>query len=279
MPEINLPTYSQVESIKNSVENAAFLKNRVAFESPGTYTWTVPAGVTQVHLTGASAGGGAGGTGGSGAGGNGAVGQGGGVGANGGNGGSGGVGGVGGLGMFIYNLPIEVTPNGTISITIGAGGTGGSGGIGGGVNGSGSPSTKASDGAPGGSTSFGDKVTLIGGRGGIGGSGGAIGTNGATTPGGASMPGSTGMVGDAGTGASTIAKLISQHFPFYTNTQDYNTSTTRISSTLGGKGSGGAYSTSSVGGLGGTPSSLVGKNGTNGTSGGNGSSGILIIRW
>jgi hypothetical protein len=76
----------------------------VVFKTPGTYSWTVPNGVTLIWVT--IVGGGGGGGGGS-------------------SSSSGGYGGGGGGGGIIYHLPLKVSPGKTLTITVGAGGNGG----------------------------------------------------------------------------------------------------------------------------------------------------------
>ncbi len=115
------------------------MTRRAVFTSSGTFT--VPANVTQIWVSGC-AGGGGGGTGG---------------GAGGTNVGSGA--GGGGAGQSIQKSAYAVTPGASISITIGAAGTGG--GAGGTGNGG--------SGTSGGNTTIGTLVTLNGGSGGPGG--------------------------------------------------------------------------------------------------------------
>lgn len=56
MPEINLPTYGQVESIKQSVKTEKIIE----FLTPGQHSWTAPKNVTSIFIT-ACGGGGSGG--------------------------------------------------------------------------------------------------------------------------------------------------------------------------------------------------------------------------
>ena len=118
------------------------------FDTPGSFTWTRPAGVDVVYVTIVGAGGGGGG------------------GASGGGGttftndkpaGTG-----GGGGQSFFNYPVAVSGN--VAVTIGSGGTGGTGGAGGPGS-----STPGNNGTDGGDSSFGT-LTAKGGKGGCGGS-------------------------------------------------------------------------------------------------------------
>lgn len=130
------------------------LSMRARYTSNGSFT--VPAGVTQIWVSGCAGGGGGGG----------------GAGANGSAATSAG-GGGGGAGQSIIRVPYTVTPGQSISITIGAGGTVGAGGANGANNGG--------AGGAGGNTVVGSLVTLTGGSGGGGGiSSGASGGSGGT---------------------------------------------------------------------------------------------------
>lgn len=113
------------------------------FTSSGS--WTCPANVTTVYVSGCGGGGGGGGGGGS-------------PGA----GASSGAGGGGGAGASAMKRPVTVVPGTVYTITIGAGGIGGNGGA---IGASGS------DGTDGGNTSFGALLTLTGGGRGFGGGG------------------------------------------------------------------------------------------------------------
>ena len=132
------------------------------FTTPGSTSWTAPAGVTQVWIFGIGSGG---------AGGGGASG----VGLGGGNQ-SGGAGGGGATGSWIY---INVTPGTLYSLNIATPVAGGSGGIF-------SPSTPATNGANGNSSSFtlspGNNFVFNGGQGGQAGSGTAANLGGTTYP-------------------------------------------------------------------------------------------------
>ncbi|MBN6210681.1 hypothetical protein JYK21_29825 [Ralstonia pickettii] len=130
------------------------LSMRARYTSNGSFT--VPAGVTQIWVSGCAGGGGGGG----------------GAGANGSAATSAG-GGGGGAGQSIIRVPYTVTSGQSISITIGAGGTVGAGGANGANNGG--------AGGAGGNTVVGSLVTLTGGSGGGGGiSSGASGGSGGT---------------------------------------------------------------------------------------------------
>lgn len=124
-------------------------RGRQVFTGSGTFT--VPAGVTTVYLTGTGGGGGGGG----------------------GNSGTNG-GGGGGSGAVVIKQAVTVTPGASISVTIGTNGGGGASGV---------------AGSSGGTTSFGALLSLTGGTGGTpaggGGSGGTVtgGTGGLAYPG------------------------------------------------------------------------------------------------
>lgn len=117
---------------------AAREPNMARFESSGS--WTCPAGVTTVYISGGGGGGGGGG-------GNGAAGT----------GASSSCGGGGGAGQCVLKTPLTVVPGNVYAITIGAGGSPGNGGA------TGSLGTNGGDG---GSTVFGSLLTLAGGGGG-----------------------------------------------------------------------------------------------------------------
>ncbi|WP_248769191.1 hypothetical protein [Pseudomonas sp. MWU12-2345] len=123
-------------------------------------SFTVPAGVTTIYVSGCGGGGGGGGGGGSSSGAP----------------TSGAGGGGGGGGQQIFRVPYTVTPGQVIAITTGTAGTAGAGGYG---------AASGGAGAAGGATTIGSLVTLNGGSAGLGGaSGGAGGSGGAGYPGG-----------------------------------------------------------------------------------------------
>lgn len=154
----------------------------------GTGTFTVPANVTQILVSGCGGGGGGGG-------------------AGGGNstvdveiypGRSGGGGGGGGAGQSVQNRVITVNPGQTISYSVGAGGSGGNGG---------NPGAIGSNGSAGGTTTFGTFISLAGGGQGSGGNNNT-GTNpnaGAGGAGGAQggTDGDDGFYGGAGGGGGS----------------------------------------------------------------------------
>jgi prepilin-type N-terminal cleavage/methylation domain-containing protein len=150
---------------------------KVVFNSPGTYTWVVPAGVNKIYVTGVAGGGGGGG----------------GYGAGG--GGGYGAGGGGGSGQACLNLPLTVSPGETLTITVGSGGSGGSGYYG-------------TNGGNGGDTIISGSVSglllrLLGGGGGYGGAsagGGGGGYGGGYAAGGKGGDGSGGTGGNGGAG-------------------------------------------------------------------------------
>jgi hypothetical protein len=147
--------------------------------------FTVPAGVTKLHIRiwGASGGGGGGGGGGGSTD----------VGFFGGAGGSGGRGAAGGYGESI----LTVSPGATFNITIGAAGTSGPGGAGGNA----ANGTVGTIGGNAGDTSFATAFTATGGTGGSPGAGGLVGS--------ASGAGAMGALGADGTpGTAAAATLI-----------------------------------------------------------------------
>lgn len=156
--------------------NQAINSRNSRFTANGSFT--VPAGITTVYLTGCAAGGGGGG----GAGYSSSAGAGG--------------GGGGGAGESAIKVPVAVTPGQTIAVGIGDGGIGGSSGSNGG---------NAGSGLAGGDTTFGTLLTLAGGKGGGGGSvvAGAGGRGG--FPGGSYGTDSkgAGLGGDGGLGGSS----------------------------------------------------------------------------
>lgn len=141
MPEISLPTYEQVDNLKNYFHK----RNKLVFDAAGTINWTVPVGVKTIYI---SAIGGAGGGGGGGGGHLTSIQY------------SGGGGGGGACGEYVLEYPLEVVEGQVYKLTIGAGGAGGAG-VAIGLNGI--------DGGNGGSTSFHDLLTVVGGNGGKGG--------------------------------------------------------------------------------------------------------------
>lgn len=155
--------------------------------TPGTYSFTIPAGVTTIRVTGSGGGGGGGGGGGTSTCAGGAP--------------ETGEPGSGGGGAGAVNVPrsVTVTPGTTYTITVGAGGAGGAPG-----------NTACDSGGPGntgsvgGNTSFGTLLVLNGGGGGGGGHGwnSALGFWGGSGPGVAGGPGGTD--GSGSTGGTTI---------------------------------------------------------------------------
>lgn len=120
-------TRQRVSGVWTSWEETGGSKLKsIVFDSYGTYNWTVPSGAEQVYLTAVAGGGGGGGG--------------------------------GGAGGGVVNLPVVVTPNESITITIGAGGANG-------VAVSSSAQAGQEAGSAGGVTSFGNKVSLMGGSG------------------------------------------------------------------------------------------------------------------
>lgn len=121
----------------------------VEFTTPGVQSWTVPANVSLIYVTGVGAGGGGGGCS---------------------NAGSAGPGGGGGSGMSAYRYPLKVTPGQQLSLTIGAGGAGGT-----------IAATGVAGGA-GGSTIVDALLALPGGGGGAGGQSNGNGGDGGSYP-------------------------------------------------------------------------------------------------
>jgi len=221
---------------------AARAINMARFTTSGS--WTCPAGVTTVYVSGGGGGGGGGG-------GAGSVGS----------GQSSSCGGGGGAGQNVIKTPVTVVPGTVYAITIGAAGTAGVAGIAG---------TAGSAGGDGGATTFGSLLTLSGGGGGGGGAvgpgagggigGGIGGTNGGSAGGGGSTV--SVVFGVGGTGGSS---------PFGTSG-----GATRTGNASGGATGPAGYGYCSGGGGGGgvanVPSGI-------GTSGSAGQAGILILEW
>lgn len=206
-------------------------------------SFTVPAGVTTLYISGSAAGGG---------GGNGANNSGGQTSLVGGGGGGG-----GGAGQAIIKQSYTVTPGQVISLTVGNGGAG--------------ATTNGASGLNGGNTTIGSLVTLTGGTG--GGGGGAVQTNtigggGAGGVGGGGYP-SGGAGGDgnyAGTGGMGASNLFGGG-----GGGSRASKTTPIAASsayeFGGGGGGGG------GGYGATATMVLGG------SGGNGAPGLVIFEW
>ncbi|QTD88729.1 hypothetical protein [Burkholderia anthina] len=225
------------------------LKGVARFTSSGS--WTVPAGVTQVFLSGCAAGGG---------GGNG------GAASSGGTAGWSGGGGGGGAGQPIVRQAFSVTPGATVTISIGAAGTGAS------VSGSGS----GNNGDAGGKTVIsgsgwngGTATTLTGGSGGGGG-------------GFASSAGSNATGGGPGNGYPSGG-----YGNDTTNGNASGAGGTGASGPFGGGGAAARASTSGVAGLaaygfgagGGGGSGVYNSGSGNGGGGGNGTPGLVIFEW
>ena len=160
------------QQASQAVPLSQVLSMRARFATNGSFT--VPAGVTQIWLSGCAGGGGGGGA----AGNNGVTNQAGG-------------GGGGGGGQWMLRQPYAVTPGQVIPITVGGGGTAGIGGSAG-VNSGG-------NGGNGGNTIIGTLATLTGGGGGGGGANPGGANIGSGAAGGVGYPsGSTGDDGAAG---------------------------------------------------------------------------------
>ncbi|MDN7476124.1 hypothetical protein QZM71_14795 [Burkholderia multivorans] len=223
------------------------LKGIARFTSSGTFT--VPAGVTTLYVSGCAAGGG-GGSGASNNGGQSSL-----VG--------GGGGGGGGAGQSIIRQPYTVTPGQNISITIGAAGTGGAGPV---TNGAGSAGTS------GGNTVVGSLITLTGGGAGVG--GGAVQSNtngggGAGGAGGVGYPyggnGSDGnIMGQGGMGASCPFGGGGANGRAAASTTNTNAAAFAYGFGSGGGGGGAGYGSASA---------------MYGGSGGAGMPGFVLIEW
>lgn len=144
----NIASIISSQVIGQSLLAQIYASRQQSFTTNGSFT--VPAGVTTVYVSGCGGGGGGAGAGGTGA-----------------SLGTAGGGAGGGAGQFAYRIPIAVTPGQVISVTIGAGGTHSNGGAAG---------TSATDAGNGGATSFGSLLTLAGGNGGSKGSFGVVGS-------------------------------------------------------------------------------------------------------
>lgn len=216
-------------TLQTNLQNAIkeFSQNNVQsglarFEASGSFT--VPAGITTLYITGCAGGGGGGGGGGSEA------------------GGYGGSGGGGGAGQSVVKKAITVTSGQSYAITVGAAGQGGVGGTNAGTNGQ--------NGTSGGASSFGSLLTLNGGSagglgggsqlsggGGIGGGiGGGDGSDGGSRGGVGGMGGSgpLGTAGGSGRSGNTSGKDAHVGWGFGT----------------GGGGGGGGYDFAAAGGKG-----------------------------
>jgi hypothetical protein len=224
--------------VNGATLNGGFTNFQV-FNSSGTFT--VPTGIEKVmvELWGAGGGGGGGGGGGYSN-----------IGATGGGGGGGG---------YVKDI-LNVSPGGSITVTIGSGGNGGGGGLAGGTLSNGQNGFNAGNG---GNTFFG--TTTAGG--GFGGDGGQGGINGG---------GSTGGSGGSGGNAPGLLGIVGQ-FGFGGNTAGANFS---ASSGFGGSspngGFGGNPGGSKTPGGGGSGGQGQYGNGNDGSSGGNGR---VIVWW
>lgn len=202
-------------------------------------SFTVPAGVTTLYISGCAGGGGGGGAGGSRVGGD----------ASGGGG--------GGAGQAIFKTPFNVTPGQVINITIGAYGFSGGGGA---IN------SNGYDGGTGGNTVIGTLVTLLGGGGGrmgkggvvVGGSDGGVGFPSGASGGGSGGTGTGGTgTGGGGAGGNTIFGGA--------GSGALNGNIGQSAFMYGGGGSGGAAANSAPNYVGG--------------AGGNGAPGIVTFEW
>lgn len=165
---------SSAPDANNSGWIATGSKGQIRYAAAGSFSFTVPAGVTAIYVDAAAGGGGGGG------------------GATFSSSLGGGGGGGGGAGQSIVRARYAVTPGQVIAGTVGAGGAGGT-----------QSSGDGAIGTAGGNTVIGSLITLNGGgagRGGIRAGGGAGGIGGA--PGGSDGGDSRGYAGDGGSGGS-----------------------------------------------------------------------------
>jgi hypothetical protein len=229
-------------SVNWSLLASATIGRMQKFTSNGTFS--VPAGVSTIYVSGCAAGGGGG--------------------AGGGNSssssliGSGGAG--GGAGQSIIRAAYSVTPGDSIPITIGGGGSGGAG-----VSGA----TGGSGGA-GGNTVIGTLVTLTGGSGGAGGLSGPSSSNVAGPAGGAGYP-RGGHANDTTLNNSSGSGGYGASCPFGGGGSNGRGATTNGANASPGYGYG-----AGGGGGGGTYAQAVTSAGGNGSSG---MPGIVIIEW
>ncbi len=232
---------------------------KASWTSSGTYTWTAPAGVTQVVACGR---GGSGGGSGGGAGGGGSTAAGAAGGGAGGNGGS----------VSTTCYPATVTPGTGYTITIGAGGTAGAGGIPAAANASGSTGGYGTVGGAGGNTSFGSLITFIGGTAGANGNPGSLSTGGA-----AGYPGisvfQSNPTGGAGGAANTAGGNGNTQYVF----SPFGSYTTGASGgTAGGTGGGGGGGGAAGIMAGDANAQAATAGGAGGASGANGNSGVTV---
>lgn len=248
-------TIAKLEStvVQNSFKSQTFTSNG---------TFNVPAGVTDVYISGCGAGGGGG------AGGNAVI--------------SGGGGGGGEGAPWYENMRVTVTPLDSISVTIGTAGVGGAFVAYSGVN------TTGNSGTAGTNTLFGSFLILRGGTAGSGGIGG-----GAGGAGGFSYNGNPSFSGPGGAGATSGAGTSGSNSIF--NAGGVGGSSGNASGAGGGggassgQGGNGGNSGSPDGSAGSAPAFLIpgaggggggaGFGGGRGGPGGDGSPGIMIVRW
>ncbi|MEE9659135.1 glycine-rich domain-containing protein [Enterobacter cloacae complex sp. CARB60] len=250
-----------VQSLPGSIQNihcdgvnispeVPSISGKARFSTPGTFSFTVPAGVTTLYLSGCGAGGGGGGGGGA----PDSISK------------TSSSGGGGGAGISAYSLPVSVTPGMTYAVVIGAGGSKGNGGGAGG---------DGFNGGDGGDTSFGTLLTLPGGKGGIKGLA-AIGTFPNPIGGDGGFPG-----GSAGTTGSINSIVPSVgggggSGPFGTGAGSSRGSTGQGSSSGSGVS---APSPSGFGAGGGGGAGTLGATNTAGNNGTPGTGGLMIVEW
>ncbi|ENF7816152.1 hypothetical protein ABR157_001915 [Enterobacter soli] len=227
-----------------------YISGKARFATPGTFSFTVPAGVTTLYLSGCGGGGGGGGGGG----------------APDSTSKTSSSGGGGGAGISTYSLPVTVIPGATYSVVIGAGGNKGNGGGAGG---------DGFNGGDGGDTSFGTLLTLLGGKGGIKGLA-AIGALPNPIGGDGGFPG-----GSAGTTGSINSIVPSVgggggSGPFGTGAGSSRGSTGQGSSSGSGVSS---PSPSGFGAGGGGGAGTLGATNTAGNNGTPGTGGLMIVEW
>lgn len=243
----------------DDMNTATAVASTSVYRTPGTYTWTPPAGVTSVTIQAWGAGGAGGGL------------------STGSSNRSG-----GGGGAFVGSTTVSVTPGVGITLIVGQGGQGGSGAGGAGGTGymnggSGAFASTVAGGGGGGSTAFGTSVIACGGGGGSNsgavnnaasgtsggagqggsgaGGGGGCGTTGGNASGATPGTGGTGGTTSTGTGGQGV-------FEGGGSSAGVTGNGNNGSGQNGGNGSGGA--------AGGSASPTAGANGTGADSGGGG---------
>lgn len=211
------------------------------FSAAGSFT--VPADIYTVYVSGIGGGGGGGG-------GGGCI-----------SGTSGAGGGGGGVGSFTFKKAITVTPGQVIAVTIGAGGSAGA---------AGTSTANGGNGGAGGATSFGSLLTLSGGAAGSGAQS-ATSSNASVAGGAAGAGGGAGSDGSKGYSLPLGIPGIGSGSPFG--------STGPHSRSGDSSGGGGATPVGYGGGGGGGGGAYSGSTASSGGPGGAGAPGFLIVEW